>query len=400
MNTGHGFSQKAHQPRHAATLWILLACLAAAHPSLAQPAVPPQNVEVDPVQCWWRTSATSVRIGEPFSIVLTCAALETEAARAVIDRARLGSAAVQFPPFEVTGGSQSADYVTAGRRFMQYEYRTRLISEDAFGSDVPIPPMAITYRIESRVQQDASVQGREQTYELPALTIRINSLVPGNANHIREANVPSLDDIAQREFRARMFRLVALILFGVAALTLVLALLRAYRRKRKGELVAARHFLPHRSVLNAVRAELRDIERQTRGSGWTLDLVARALSAARIVASYVAGSSVTQRESATVSAGELQAGGGFTRRVAISGTGTAQDLTGLASAGDFDAAMATLTAARYGRSETLDSSALDDALGSALRATDRVAAKHTRVADGMNALRTWARGLRPQAWAR
>ena len=49
----------------------------------------------------------SVRVGETFPIVLTCSVLETEAARAVIDRSRLGSAAVQFPPYEVVGGSQS-----------------------------------------------------------------------------------------------------------------------------------------------------------------------------------------------------------------------------------------------------------------------------------------------------
>ena len=56
--------------------------------------------------------------------------------------------------------------------------------------------MAITYRIESRVQQDAAVQGREQTYELPPLTMQIASLVPETRAHIRESAVPSLADIA------------------------------------------------------------------------------------------------------------------------------------------------------------------------------------------------------------
>jgi len=35
-----------------------------------------QNVETDPIQCWWRTSAGAVRVGEAFSVVLTCAVLE------------------------------------------------------------------------------------------------------------------------------------------------------------------------------------------------------------------------------------------------------------------------------------------------------------------------------------
>ena len=74
----------------------------------AQAPTATQNVEVDPVTCWWRTSASSVRVGEPFPIVLTCSVLETDAARAVIDRSRLGTAAVQFPPYEVIGGSQQS----------------------------------------------------------------------------------------------------------------------------------------------------------------------------------------------------------------------------------------------------------------------------------------------------
>ena len=359
-----------------------------------------QNVEVDPVQCWWRTSVTSVRVGEPFSVFLTCSALETEAARAVIDRSRLGSAAVQFPPFEVTSGRESADYVTTGRRFLQYEYTTRLISEDVFGSDVPIPPLAITYRIESRVQQDGSVQGREQTYELPALTMRVNSLVPAGANHIREADVPSLSEIADREFRARMFRLVAMILFGIAGLTLVLALARWYRQKRKGELEVERRFLPHRAVIAAARDELREVQQQTRG-GWTPDLLGRALAAARVIASYVAGGAPTQRQSATAVDGELRAGGGFTGpRVAVSGSATAQALNGQADASELDSALVVLTAARYGRTGTLDSSALDDALASVLRAADRVGAQHTRRADALASIRQSARTLRPRAWAR
>jgi hypothetical protein len=50
------------------------------------------NVEVEPVTCWWRTSTSSVRVGQPFDVVLTCAALETEATKAVIDRGRLAAA--------------------------------------------------------------------------------------------------------------------------------------------------------------------------------------------------------------------------------------------------------------------------------------------------------------------
>jgi hypothetical protein len=165
---------------------VLISCVLLFPPLLATAQQPPtQNVEVEPVTCWWRTGVSSVRVGEPFSVVLTCSALETEATKAVIDRGRLASAAVQVPPYEVTGGTQSEDIVTASRRFMQYEYTLRLLGDDVFGADVPIPALPISYRIESKVQQDAAVQGREQTYVLPTLPVHISTLVPASETHIR-----------------------------------------------------------------------------------------------------------------------------------------------------------------------------------------------------------------------
>lgn len=360
-----------------------------------------QNVEVDPVQCWWRTSAPSVRIGEQFSLDLTCSALETEAATAVIDRSRLGTASVQFPPFEVTGGTQSADYTTAGRRFMQYHYTLRLIGEDFFGSDVVIPAMVINYRIESRVQADAAVQGREQNYEMPALTVRINSLVANDARHIRESPVPSLDDIAGREFRARMFRLVAWILFSVAGLMLLLALARWYRAKRTADRAVARHLLPHRNVLAGVRRELRDVKQGTR-AGWSLDMVGRALAAGRIVAGYLSGGIVAQSETLTPTGGQIALDLGMfgRRQVGVSAPATGRAVRGHASAPDLDDALSVLTAARYGRLDRYESGALDDALASVMRAADRAASQHTWIAEAGRSMAETLRGWTPRAWAR
>ena len=64
-----------------------------------------QNVEVDPIRCWTRTSAGAVRIGEPFAYMLTCAVIETEAVQVVADESRLGITVVQMTPFEVVGGT-------------------------------------------------------------------------------------------------------------------------------------------------------------------------------------------------------------------------------------------------------------------------------------------------------
>jgi hypothetical protein len=285
---------------------------------------------------------------------------------------------------------------------MQYHYNLRLIAEDFFGSDIVIPAMHISYRIESRVQADAAVQGREQTYEMPALTMRINSLVPNDSRHIREAPVPSFEAIAAREFRARMFRLVAMILFGIAGLTLVIALLRWVRAKRRDDLVAARHFVPARTVLAGVRRELREVQQQTRGVGWNLDVLARALAATRIAASYLSNHTVAQIEAAAPLGGQFAFGRGLIgrRRIAVSSSATAQAVHDNPAAPDLEDAMTTFTAARYSRADSYNNGALDDALAAAMRAADRAASQHTWIADLVRSVAQTMRGWAPRAWAR
>src|SRR5216683_3346110 len=141
-----------------------------------------QDVQTDPLQCWWRTSAGAVRVGEPFSVVLTCAVLETDAATVVVDQSRLEPSVVQFAPFEVLGGSHGADLRTDQRRFFQYEYRLRLIAENMFGKDAALPETKISYRVQSKVGQKTAIQGRDQTYMLPAQSVRVMSLVPADAS--------------------------------------------------------------------------------------------------------------------------------------------------------------------------------------------------------------------------
>src|SRR6478672_5213880 len=112
-----------------------------------------QTVQTDPLQCWWRTSAGAVHVGETFTVVLTCAVLETDAATVVVDQSKLEPSVVQFAPFEVLGGQHGADLRTDLRRFFQYEYRMRLIAEGQFGKDVPLPEVKLSYRVQSRVGQ-------------------------------------------------------------------------------------------------------------------------------------------------------------------------------------------------------------------------------------------------------
>ena len=147
-------------------------------------------VEVEPITCWWRTSTSAVRTGESFGLTLTCAVVETEANKVVPDFSKLDPTVVQLPPFEVLGGTHAGDLVTPGKRFFQYDYRLRLIAEDAFGNDVSIPPLEISYRIESKVAGGDTSQGRDQSYSLPRASVRLISLVPDDTSrHSRGAGV-------------------------------------------------------------------------------------------------------------------------------------------------------------------------------------------------------------------
>src|SRR5258707_4744244 len=155
------------------------------------------TTKADPIQCWWRTSAGAVRVGETFSAVLTCAVLETPDVKVVADQSKLEPSVVQFAPFEVTGGSHAADLRTDDRRFFQYEYKLRLLAENLFGKDAQIPETKISYRVQSHTGQAAAagggngpketIEGRDQTYLMPPMSVRVLSLVPADASDIRDA---------------------------------------------------------------------------------------------------------------------------------------------------------------------------------------------------------------------
>src|SRR5215471_11980893 len=192
---------------------------------LAAAPVAAQDVSTDPLQCWWRTSAGAVRVGQPFTVVLTCAVLETDAATVVVDQSRLEPSVVRFPPFEVLGGAHGADLRSDQRRFFQYEYRLRLISENMFGKDAALPETKISYRVQSKVGQKTAIQGRDQTYMLPAQSVKVLSLVPADASDIRDtSSAENFTDIDRRAFRANLFAVIGAILFVVAGLLSLLVL--------------------------------------------------------------------------------------------------------------------------------------------------------------------------------
>jgi hypothetical protein len=388
-----------------------------------------QTVETDPLQCWWRTSTGAVRVGEPFSVVLTCAVLETDAATVVVDAAKLEPSVVQFAPFEVLGGAHGADLRTDLRRFFQYEYRLRLIAENEFGKDVALPETKLSYHVQSRVGQNAAIQGREQSYVLPAQSIRILSLVPGDAADIRDTPAETFADLDQRAFRANLFKIVGGVLFVLAGLLALLALVRLFSRFRKKS-VDTNRLVSDGAILGAAGGEFRAVQREREQGGWTPELAARALTALRVAATYAlrrpvaqsplagTGSSDTGAQS-TISNQRISDVDGIlivrhgwprTKQVAISGAVTARSLAnetkrGLGNAqraallDSLEQALAQFTTAQYGRDVKPDDAALDEALAAGRAALKRIRLEQTWVMKKFGR-RPPPREVEARAWSR
>jgi hypothetical protein len=379
-----------------------------------------QNVETDPLQCWWRTSAGAVRVGEPFTVVLTCAVLETDAATVVVDQSKIDPSVVQFAPFEVLGGQHGADLHTDLRRFFQYEYRLRLIGENQFGKDVPLPETKLAYRVQSRVGQKTSIQGRDQSYVLPAQSVRVLSLVPADTADIRDASAETFADLDQRAFRANLLIVVGGVLFALAVLLALLAAVRLYSRLRKPS-AAADRLVSDGAILRAAGRELSAVQRAREDAGWTPELAGRALTPLRVAAAYALGRPVARTLASQPLTSDNGAGGaegallvrkGWPRRkvITVSGAATARSVAqehrrGLgnprraALLESLDRALVQCTAAQYGRGDALDTAALDEALTAGRAAVRRVALEQTWVMRKFGPRRP-AREVEARAWSR
>lgn len=375
-------------------LFSSLVALVMSTPAWAQTGT--DMVEVEPIKCWWRTSTSAVRIAESFGLTLTCSVVETETNKVVADFSKLDPTVVQLPPFEVLGGTHAGDLVLPGKRFFQYDYRLRLIAEDAFGNDVAVPPLEVSYRIESKVQGGDTEKGRDQTYGLPRASIRVLSVVPDDATDIREAAATQFNAIENRDSRANLLQTVAGVLFSLAAVVAVVMLISMLRRKKPVAKSAATHLAP-RTILGAAARELNEVQSASRG-GWSQELAGRALAAARIGGAYATGRTVGQRPAA---AGESPVDGvlvvkSFGRgEIFVSGGATPQSTEKVPGLSD---ALRALTVGRYGRTEKFDSTC-DDALQTAIRVTKEQQSAHSLLREWLAAFKSNVVDLRRRVWS-
>jgi len=387
------------------SLLLGLAALAGAQPAPTR-ETGTRDVSVDPIRCWWRTSAPAVHVGEQFDVSLTCAVLESEAVSVVVDESRLGNAVVQMAPFEVVSGSHPADLHAGVRRFFQYEYRLRIINPDAIGTEVRIPDIAMHYRINSKVAANAAVQGRDLLYYLPPAIVRVESIVPDGSTDIRDASGASFSTIDALNFRAGIFNILGIALIAFGGLMILLVLLRVARGARRWTPADQRQ-LSTGALVGVATRELAAVRRERASAGWTDELLDRALAATRIAAAAALGRAVSQRTASSdvvVGDGRLITRGPRrgTKRI-VSAPTTAQDMSrqiARLSPADsrrstFDAlreALSALTAAQYGRDAAREESALDEALESAAKAAATVRSQNMFP---RTLLRRWTAGAEP-----
>ena len=396
---------------------IALACAAGfGAPVHGQQAAgaPANQVEVDPIKCWWKTNSNAVRVGESLTLALTCGVIETDAIRVVVDPARLDPAVLEMTPFEVLDGTRHQEIPAPPWRYFQYSYTLRLLGDQFFGRDVDIPALPLTYRVQSTSGDTG--QGRDQVYLLPALPLRVLSLVPVTATDIHDAPPDTFADIESRSWRATREFAAAGMLFALAAVLAGVAAVRAIGRSRERQPAAAA-LLPVGAVLQACEREAQRVKSEA-AAGWTPDLIGRALAAFRIASALaldrpVAQAHVDRRE--RPHDGQLAAETGLWRpqRVLMSASTTAATITGrLAADGretdqrlrdaleDMAVPLHVFGTALYSRSGELDTDALDSALGRGMRGLDRVRSAQRWPARAAEALARTAAALREATWAR
>jgi hypothetical protein len=267
------------------------------------PGVPDgKNAEVaaDALVCWWKTDKSSIRIGEEFTVTLTCRSAETGRERTVLNDSLLDPAALALPPYQVKGGARFKEFnrVLPGPdgpvtfRHVQYAYRVTLLGEGFFGKDVPLPPLDIRYHIDLVTNKDIVAPGKERTYALPPLPMRIQSLVPRAVNVIRDAGNETFGDIERRR-KSAIIAFIAAGIFLLLPLAVMLPILvRAIHGRR--ESVANSMVFGERDLLRRLAVELDRVEKKCRTATWDDAAVGSALAVFRVAGALAIGRRIAQ----------------------------------------------------------------------------------------------------------
>jgi len=358
-------------------LLIVLVCGASFWTRLdAQRAPASASVAAESIKCWWKTDKDAVLIGEQFTLTLTCGVVENSRTKVAADAKQFEPTALSLAPFEVLGGTAHEDIQDPPWRYFQREYRMRLLGETFFGQDVDIPALKIAYGMRSATTGEA--EGRDQTIVLPALPMRVQSLVSKNAKNIRDGSTETFGDIETRLSQARSTLTAAGVLFAFALMLLGLSARKLVGRYRE-RAPAKKRPLPAHAVLRGCLQGVGLLKSDVAREGWTEEMVGRALTLFRIAGAVALGRRVAQTvvdRDVDGRTGQLKVRKGrlSRKRTLVSApttadaiarqlaNGTAPEPRTRLALGEIRESLLVFNAAHYRRNGQLDVTALDAAL--------------------------------------
>jgi hypothetical protein len=259
-----------------------------------------EAVAADALSCWWKSDKSAVRIGEEFTVTLTCRSAETGRERTVLNESLLDPSVLALPPYQVKDGRRYKDIIRVlpgpdgpvTFRSVQYTYTVKLIGEGFFGKDLPLPPLEIRYHIDLATNKDVVTPGKERTYLLPPLPMRIQSLVPKAADAIRDAGNETFGDIEGRQRSAIVAFMAAGIFLLLPLLVLLPMLVQAVRGKQ--ESVFNGTVFRDKDLLRRLAGELDRVEKHCRAASWDEASIGTVLSVFRVGGAVAIGRRVAQ----------------------------------------------------------------------------------------------------------
>ena len=272
------------------------------------------QVQVDALRCWRDVRSRAVRVGEPFTMTITCGVVETDTATTVPNEVALAPETIDLSPFEVIEGQRFTDVRDGVWRFFQYEYTLRVIGEEAFGQDVELPELELSYHIERTLDGRSTLPGRELRYILPAEPIRVLSLVPEAAEDIRGPQGESFGAAEARMFRANLVTLVAAAVGIVALGCLIAAATRARRHWRGTTTPTTERPVSNGAIVRRALDELTTLQQASQEQGWSDDLASRVLTALRLAGAAALSTPVAQYR---IDTGQRQRDGQLTVRQGV-----------------------------------------------------------------------------------
>jgi hypothetical protein len=391
-------------------LLVLLAAATGPTSGFAQTPAKPEIVAA-PIECWWKTDRSAVRVGERFDLTLTCAVLDTEKVKVVVDESGLAPSALHLVPFEIVGGQRFRDILNSPRRFFQYQYTMRVLGEEFFGKEITLPRLQLTYRVQNSLNASSALAGREEQYSLRPVPMRILSLVPAGAVEIRDAPPDTFGDVDTRLFRSNLLLMVAGVALVLSVFVAILLLARTAVKRRTSAALTERPVSPT-AVLRAASGELAQVRKASEGEGWTGELAGRAAAALRLAGAVALTRQVSQREVArdiSASEGQVIVHRGLRRKrmslsagvtaATVSQNGTSPRARALWES--ISQPLGVFTAARYSRNGQLDGAALEQALSEGQQAVKRLRLHQwQRIGRGTAFGRRGPEGSHKPTWAR